>query len=327
MTKTILALLAFLLIGFTNVNAQTEQKIIAEHFTNTLCSTCSFQNPKIKANIRSNPNVLHLTIHPSRPYSACILNKHNKQEQDDRTKFYGIYGSTPKLVINGELFTGNDYSSTSLFNDYKNKTTPLSIVIKQQRFGTDSIKFQIIVKAESDHSLGELSLFTAVVEDTIFYDAPNGEKEHYNVFRRTILGEVPTFTLGATKGDSMVFEGTVAAHTDWNFNRIGSMVMVQEVAGKGIVQSGHAPASQDDVIDNTVGAKEQERVEQEFRVYPNPMEGDALYVSEPGVYSLYSIDGALVAIQQAQQTINVEGLKPGVYFIRNEMGQAVKLIR
>ncbi len=44
-------------------------------------------------------DVVHVSYHPISLYSNCQFNQLNPQENDDRTKYYGVFGSTPRLVI------------------------------------------------------------------------------------------------------------------------------------------------------------------------------------------------------------------------------------
>src|SRR5215207_809064 len=94
---------ASLLIAISAV-AQVPKKIMVEHFTNTKCPVCTARNPGFYANFNSQPNVLHLAVHPSQPYSACLLYQQNAAENNLRTQYYsGVFGSTPRLVINGNI--------------------------------------------------------------------------------------------------------------------------------------------------------------------------------------------------------------------------------
>jgi hypothetical protein len=152
-------------------NAQVVKKIVVEHFSNTNCSVCASRNPGLFTNFNNQKDLLRLTVHPSSPFN------------DARTKYYGVFGG-PRIVINGvAIAAGANYSSNALFDSYKSLTTQASIRIEQKKFGSDSIRAIIIIKTEATHSMGDLSLFVALAEDTVFYKGNNGEAQHYNVFR------------------------------------------------------------------------------------------------------------------------------------------------
>ena len=189
------------------VNAQVPKKVVVEHFTNTKCSICASRNPGFYTNLNSQTGVIHLAIHPSSPYAACFLSMHNPIENDGRTNYYGIYGGTPRLVIQGTVISSSvNYSSASIFTPYLGQTSPASIKIYQYKYGNDSIRSRIVIKTEATHTLTNLSLFVALAEDTINYTGSNGESVHYDVFRKSYTGTSGiSVTLPAVVGDSVVY--------------------------------------------------------------------------------------------------------------------------
>ncbi len=115
-------LILLLLISIMTINAQVAKKVVVEHFTNTKCGICSSRNPGFYKNLKNFPDVLHLSIHPSSPYAACKLSQQNNPDNDDRTKYYNVYGGTPRLVIQGKVISANeDYNSSTLFTSEENQ--------------------------------------------------------------------------------------------------------------------------------------------------------------------------------------------------------------
>ncbi|MCU0435196.1 MAG: T9SS type A sorting domain-containing protein [Bacteroidia bacterium] len=235
------------LAGFAfamSLHAQVPKKVVVEHFTNTVCSVCASRNPGFNTNLNAQSGVVRLSIHPSSPYSSCVLNQHNVPDNDGRTNYYGVYGSTPRLVIQGvNIPTSANYSAASLFTPYTGQTTPASLRIEQTRFGNDSIRSVIIVKTEAAHTLGILSLFVALAEDTVFYNAPNGETQHYNVLRKALSSVSGTsLTLPANIGDSLVYTFSSPANQAWNFQRINTIAILQQSLSKTVVQAEYYPS-------------------------------------------------------------------------------------
>ena len=176
MKKNITSLAIAILIATQIAFTQVPKKTIVEHFTNTKCSICASRNPGFYNNLNGQTDVLHLAIHPSSPYSGCLLYNQNATANDARTNYYGIYGTTPRLVINGNVIPASaNYSSSSIFTPYLGLTSPASIRIVQEKFSTDSIRATVIIKTEAVNSLGALSLFVALAEDTVFYTGSNGD--------------------------------------------------------------------------------------------------------------------------------------------------------
>ena len=249
-----------------SISAQVTQQVIAEHFTNTRCSNCARFNPDLITNFNNNPDVLHISYHPSSPYPTCVLNLHNKVENDGRTNYYGIYGSTPRLMINGELKSG--FSSSTLFTPFKGKTSPFEMVSSISSDGsTLTIKVKITTKAA--HSFNTEKLVVLLAEDTVFYDAPNGEKEHYNVFRKSLTAvDGNNITLSNTLNSDTTITFTQSIHSDWNDGRIRVVAMLQNAGDKKMIQ-----ASQSSVVSTTYTTSLSESNTATIsnpQVYPNP---------------------------------------------------------
>lgn len=311
--------------------AQVAKKVVVEHFTNSVCSVCASRNPGFFTNLNKQGGVLHLAIYPSSPYSSCKLNQHNKIENDGRTNYYGVYGSTPRLVIQGEVISADtDYSNASLFSSYIAQTSPASIKIIQTKFGNDSIRSTIIIKTEAAHALGNLKLFIALAEDTVFYVSPNGEKKHFDVFRKSLTGTSGVaIILPATVGDSVVYTASSIANAAWNFWRIYTMAILQEDLNKSVVQCEAASASSGGTLN---GIKSHTNL-LELTTFPNPVT-DQLHItlSDPSMAmaTLYSINGHLLFKEEfeTQLLINVARLPQGQYVlvVVSKMGRVSKLI-
>lgn len=226
------------LLSAINSDAQVKRKILVEHFTNTYCGICSSRNPGLYTNLDNNPDVLHLAIHPSRPYRICELYLHNATENDERTNFYGLLGSTPRIAIQGDVVSaGANYGSNSIFTNYKDQMSPFDVRVTTVKSDNDSLVAQIVITAQESNSVGSLNLYAPAVEDTIFFSAPNGEDEHYDVFRKVLLNEAIT-NLPSTVGDSIVLTARTAKHSDWDKNQMYVMAILQDATSKSIEQVG-----------------------------------------------------------------------------------------
>lgn len=217
--------------------AQVPRKIVVEHFTNTVCGICAFRNPPFYVNLANQGDALHIAYHPSAPYSSCILNQHNVAGNDDRTLYYNTYGSTPDFFFQG-VFTIGDVSLPTVFDPYEGMTSPATIRIVQTAIETDSINVRVVVETNSTHSLAPQRLYVALVEDTVFYNAPNGENEHYDVFRTALTpASGISAILPATVGDSLNLDVTVATRPDWDLDRMYAIAILQDATTKAVEQS------------------------------------------------------------------------------------------
>ncbi|MBK7965817.1 MAG: T9SS type A sorting domain-containing protein [Bacteroidetes bacterium] len=308
------------LVSITNMLlAQVAKKIIVEHFTNTKCGICASRNPGFYTNYNNQSNALHLSVHPSLPYSTCLLYQQNAIDNDARTNYYSILGSTPRLVINGNVVPAStNYGNASIFTPYQSLTTPASLRIEQEKYGTDSMRTTVIVKTESAHSLGTLSLFVCLAEDTIFYNGGNGETIHRDVFRKALSPAVGlSFNLSQTIGDSLVYSYLTLNNPIWNFSRIYSMAILQESGSKNLVQAEAVPASYNSV---TTGLFDNKDV---FTVKLNPNPASTYLTLEtqsfPVNFSIVDLEGRIILqeiINQEKHFIDIADLTPGIYIVQ-----------
>ena len=234
----ILFITASTLLLTQKLEAQVEKKVLVEHFTNTYCSICASRNPGLYTNLNNNPDVLHIAIHPSKPYRVCELYLHNTVENDERTNFYGVLGSTPRIVIQGDVVSGGtNYSSSNIFNGYKEQTSSFSVNVTTVISDDDSLVAKIRIRAEEANTIQSLNLYAPAVEDTIFFDAPNGEKEHFDVLRKVIINRSIS-NLPQTKGDSIVLYARVEKHSEWDKNQMYVMAILQDETNKSVEQVG-----------------------------------------------------------------------------------------
>ncbi|MEL6843335.1 MAG: T9SS type A sorting domain-containing protein, partial [Bacteroidota bacterium] len=310
--------------------AQAPRTIVVEHFTNTRCSICASRNPGFFNNLNSEDSVLHLTFHPSAPYSSCIHYLHNPNGNDGRTNYYGVYGGTPRLVIQGEVISAStNYSSSGIFDPYRSATSPVSIRIEQNK-DVDSMRVRVIVKTLESNNLANLRLMVAAVEDTIFYSAPNGESEQYNVFRQEFTSvEGDAWTLASTVGDSTVYTASLANNPDWDMDHMFAMAILQDETSKTVLQASASAASDDNLTMTTSVEDQLEGLA--FEYYPNPV-SDQLTVrlldSREAEVSLFRLTGQMITTKSfVQETqLDFRQLASGIYLlqVRNEQGQVIR---
>jgi hypothetical protein len=303
-------LIPAILIGFfpTSSFAQTTQTVVSEHFTNTRCSFCASRNPGYFNNLSQQDNVIHISYHPSRPYSSCVLNQHNVSGNDDRTKFYGIYGGTPRIVINGQVVSAStNYGDTGIFTSHLRKTTEWSIAS-----GGEIIDGKLVINTEVERlgsSTESLELITQVVEDTVFYSAPNGEDQHYNVFRVNGQSHAVVFQ----SGESVLrFSDTVDVDGEWDNSRVKLISMLQRN------DQTMAQAYESAIVeDNGQTASVRTKPAAPFFTYPNPATGllNIEWVNSNDTrYIVRDVRGNNL-ISGSGKRVNVSNLPQGVYFI------------
>lgn len=295
--------------------AQVPQKVIVEHFTNTKCSVCASRNPGFYTNYNNQSGVMHIAYHPSSPYSACAFSQHNPSENDARTNYYGIYGGTPRLVIQGVVISSaSDYNSASMFTPYLAKTSPASIKLYQQKFGLDSIHTRVVIKAEATHTLSNLVVNVGLAEDTIYYTGSNGENVHYDVFRKSLTASSGfSVTLPSIVGDSVVLNYSTPSNVAWNFSRIFSYAILQDAVTKEIIQAEKISAKTNQIL-----SVNEFKDSYEINVFNNRnvivIESDIELISAE--FKLIDLSGRTVlerVVTGKQLTIDASTLEKGLY--------------
>lgn len=330
--NTYFLLFLFPFLAINDAFAQVAKTIIVEHTTNTRCSVCSSRNPGFYQNLNSQSGIIHLSIHPSSPYSNCVLNQHNPAENDARTNYYGIYGSTPKLVIQGtNISPGADYSSPSIWDPFIGQTSPASIQIEQNK-QSDLIQARVSIQTESTHNLEGLKLFIALAEDVVNYNAPNGENQHFDVFRKALPNEDGfEVTLPQNVGASVSFDVEIAPHPDWDLDQMFVVAILQNETDKEVIQAAATTPGQQDVISSI----QTPPVLAGVQLSPNPFSSElsiTLEDQEPSSVRVFDILGNLILADRfiERTQLNTTSLTTGTYIIEivNSKGRyADKLIR
>lgn len=302
------------------VQAQTTRNVVVEHFTNTRCSICKGRNPGLFSNLSTSPEIHHISYHPSSPYSSCQLNQHNVSGNDDRAKFYGVYGATPRVVVQGTAKSnGVDFTSKDLFSGEQGQMTPVDIALTTIKKGSDSLVVRIRIKTTQSHSLENLMLNAVAAEDTVFYNAPNGEKQHFNVYRKTLINQA--ISLPKTVGDSLVYTVSTVNHVDWDASRMFVMAFIQ-TNDKKIEQVASSKGDEDVNGGGNSGLTELDSEQQWF--YPNPASETLTFIT-PDNYgvatvvvsdltgkTLYRVD----INKTGQNYISVQETKEGTYLLQ-----------
>ncbi|MES2690971.1 MAG: T9SS type A sorting domain-containing protein [Bacteroidota bacterium] len=298
------------------LQAQVAKKVVAEHCTNTKCSVCASRNPGFYSNLSARQDIFHIAIHPSSPYSACLLNQHNKTENDARTNYYGIYGATPRIVIQGEVVsTISDYDAPAIFQPYLDQTSPLSIRVNLINYSADSVKAEVFIKTMAAHALGDLQLFVSLVEKELNYSAPNGEQVHHDVFRKSFFpANGLTFKAAVPIGDSVTFTAVIAKNSVWRSAEVYALAIVNHSSDKKVVQSERSASLQ-----GTTGISEPNMLK--LNVYPSPakeiitIETDEVIAADVCIYDLRGVKVKQQSISSGS-SLNVGDLPNGIYQLR-----------
>ncbi|TAH27291.1 MAG: T9SS C-terminal target domain-containing protein [Cytophagales bacterium] len=302
-----------LISSVSNIKAQVALTSIVEHFTNTSCSVCNSNNPGIYNNINSNPGVLHISFHPSAPYVSDIFNQQNKTENDNRTQFYGIFGSTPRTVLNG---TPISYSSLGkALPPLSSQTSNYLLTINQVKiFQADSFNVEVKIKKVASDPLQNALLFIGVSEDIVTQTTNNGEANHFNVFRKSLTSITGNnITLPGQVGDSILFNFAYKAGTNWQVNKLHTIGILQQ-SNKLLINS----VKSVNTNNNVVGVEAFDKPQLVDLAYPNPTTG-ALYTLRPiSELNVYESIGKLVSTRRdlkKGEIIDLSNIQKGIYYL------------
>lgn len=233
-------ILFLVLLSFSVGKAQVAKRYITvEHFTNTLCSSCRAGNPQLFTSLENNPGeVHHISIHSEVPYSACIYYQYNTVGNNTRKNLYGI-NSTPTSITNGQTrgVGGANLLPQSRINGLKNASSPLRIQVAENISG-NMLNVTVRVKTFSPVTNPNLRMFVAITEKETMYNAPNGETEHFNVFRTMLPNNSGLPFTPAAAGSTSINNFSIAIDPIWQLGQMYAYVFIQDTVTNEIWNSG-----------------------------------------------------------------------------------------
>jgi hypothetical protein len=307
-----------LLSGILQAPASFSQPVarttVVEHFTNTFCSVCASRNPGFYSNLAGFPEVLHISYYPSAPYPACPFNQMNRAEQDARTNFYGIYGGTPRLVINGSPLPANaSYNDPGILQSVSGQVSDFSMSVGIARLSANRGEAKITITKVADHVAGNLLLYAVVAEDTVHFNANNGETIHYDKFNRSLTGLSPLRIDGPlAPGDSVSYTFSFDIGSGWGPSRVTAIL--QDEARNGL------QAARSALLPHATSVMPLE-CRTPLCMYPIPARETLHFTALPPGYHPYTISNAMGQIVQqgilydVAYPIPLHSLQGGSYII------------
>ncbi|MCB2207611.1 MAG: T9SS type A sorting domain-containing protein [Bacteroidetes bacterium] len=300
-----------ILFAATQLWAQVNQTVIIEHFTNSRCSVCAARNPAFYSLINDYPEVLHIAYHPSSPYSTCIFSQHNPAENDARTNYYGIYGGTPRVVVQGKVVAPqNPLLMASQIEEKLGQAAHFSVLVEQIQNNDQEAEVNVMIKKISE-SEAALNLYAVIAEKEINYNAPNGETMQHDVFRKVLFDIPVTLT---NVGDSVVMNGSYSIDNEWVANQMFVAVMLQDESSKAVLQSAAS-----ELLSNPQSISDQQITVRNDLFIPNPaihfirlnneFEKQIVHVE------IYDLRGQILLAESDVEKIDISSLNTGLYVI------------
>ena len=317
MKQRIFTLLIVLMAFYAQ--SQTTRKVVVEHFTNTRCSICSIKNPALFTLLDDNPDVIHLSIHPSSPYSNCLFSQHNPSENDARTQFYGIYGSTPRVVVAGTVIPSQSpMLNQEQLDEQVDAMSDYSIQVNQFYGSNETIEVKVKIERLSGVPSDDDMIYVVLAEKEVNYNAPNGEDLHHDVFRMELENmDLPMMEIG----EVLEYTYSYTAHSDWVIDEVFTLAIIQNSSNKKVLQ-----AEESELVSGITGINFSQTEELSHLVYPNPFTQEINIQSEQDYKSIiiYNLFGQKVLESTSSTIIDASELRKGIYLLElvDENGQS-----
>jgi len=298
-------------IFITPLFSQTGRTVIVEHFTNTYCGACSSLNPAFYQALENYPDVVHIAYHPSSPYSSCVFNQHNSWENDQRTYFYGVYGSTPRVVVQGEAIAAqNPLIKPEQIDAHLGGTSDYAISMVKTELRANTMKITIEIERISGSQFETILVYAGLAEKEVEYDAPNGEDLHHDVFRKVIFYDTANVN---PVGQKKIIEYEYSTDEAWNENQIYAFAIIHNSLTSEVLQAGSTLTSPSLVENNEIN-------ELSSIFYPNPGSGiiriQNEYANKFSTLELFDLVGNKVKELRNTNEMDIAELPEGVYFVR-----------
>jgi hypothetical protein len=294
------------------VEAQIPKTTMVEHFTNSNCGVCAYNNPFIADTLNNFPDVIRIAFYPSSPYANCFFSMQNPIENDARTNFYGVYGGTPKLLVNGELTTLANLDSK--LQAVALDSTSYKLRLTQEFIAMDSVWVRLMIKKIAPDFLVDALLFIGAAEDTVFQTTGNGESVHRDVFRKAMTNAIgDNILLPATVNDSVVFNFSYKVDTAWDANRMNSIAILQNIVDKKLINA--TLSNNISPVPNNVTGYTSSKI----KLYPLPA-SDKLFIEKWDAFSqaqIFSMQGSLLStLAVSGKSIDLSSISDGTYILK-----------
>ncbi len=312
-------LLFFSLMGET-IGQTATKYVFLEHFTNTRCGSCANRNPALFSTIANyKEQVHHIAVHPSVPYSSCVLYQANTMDNNARKDYQSVF-ATPRVFMNGVRTSGSSLITASALDAAIGQKTSLGVQVNANATASN-LSGNVEVFTTGDAPTGNFRLMIVATEKLLAYNAPNGEDEHHDVLRDSWEANGTAIT-PAAKGGSVTVDFDFALDADWNANEMYILAWVENIDTKEVLNSG----SQFDPPVNTGTSSVNDLNAVPFSVLPNPATDNLnLKFDAPvtGILVVRNMTGQemikdVLETGSVSKSLNISNLENGTYLLTIE---------
>ena len=212
--------------------------VLVEQATNAGCGCASVLDPGLDSLFTQygHEAVVSIRYNGWWPWEYDALYLDNPVEIEERVDYYAM-SEMPTVLIDGEhtprLCDANSFPER--IEERFTVSSPLE-VLAEGSMDIDSFYVDVTVIAEEDPQADTLMLRVAVVEDSVYYDAPN-TKKYWRYTFRTMLPHTDGLAFSIAPGETLYFSLSTALDPGWDASRVSAVAFVQDDDDKSVVQA------------------------------------------------------------------------------------------
>ncbi|MBS1515993.1 MAG: T9SS type A sorting domain-containing protein [Bacteroidetes bacterium] len=217
-----------------NFAAAGDRTVLVERYTSSTCGPCASNNPTVDAfmNSLTEAQIMGISYHmnwPSPGNDPMYL--YNVSDNTTRRNYYNV-NAIPQLQMDGTTTLQPNYSNSQLTSAYNTRAallSPVTIIVRQNDIGSDSMQVLVTVYCETAISNPTVNLQVVIMEKLIQYPSPpgtNGETTFHTVMRKMLPTASGTF-FDLTPGTRKDFEFRIKKESAWNAAQVKAVAFIQ----------------------------------------------------------------------------------------------------
>jgi hypothetical protein len=231
------AVVLILVAGYGGLEA-AGRVVLLEQSMNVGCGCASCLNPSLDSLLSDYgyASVVAVRYHGDTPWAFDPFYNANVGEVEERFDYYSI-SLIPITVIDGSPLERTCYAIKvrDALDSALEGDSPLRLSASESRVG-DSCFVDVRIVAETAVDVDSLVLRTAVIEDSIDYEAPNGMSVFNNVFRRFVPDHAGII-FGISQGETLDFDCAFEIDPAWNPDHISAVAFCQDDTSRTVIQA------------------------------------------------------------------------------------------
>jgi hypothetical protein len=211
-----------------------DRTVLVERYTSTTCGPCASNNPTVDAFMSSytDAQIMGISYHMNWPSPGNDpMYAYNVADNTSRRSYYNV-NAIPQLQMDGTTTLQPNYSNAMLvsaFNTRTNLLAPVTIIVRQNDLGSDSLQVLVTVYCEIAMASTSATLHVAIMEKLIQYPSPpgtNGESVFHTVMRKMLPSGNGT-AIELTPGARKDYEFRIKKDAIWNPAQVKAVAFVQ----------------------------------------------------------------------------------------------------